>query len=404
MAKDHVLSIELILMIAAVVAMLCQRLRLPYSVGLVAAGIVLAFVPHEESLPLSRDLLFTVFLPPLVFEAALQLHWKEFRRNLPVTLLLAFPGVVIASAVVALGVHFALGWGWMAAAMFGVLISATDPVAVIAAFKELKVQPRLALLVESESLMNDGTAAVGFAILATIAQGMSTTPTGVTGQLLWMVLGGVTVGGLLAGALLLLAGRTNDHLVEITLTVLTAYGSFILAEHFAMSGVLATLAAGMVVGNFGWSGAISPNGRGHVRDFWIFVAFLVNSVVFILIGTSEAHQPLALYAAAAAMAIVLVLVGRALAIYPLCGLLERSSLRVPLGYQHVLFWGGLRGALALALALGLPASLPERNEVVATAFAVVAFSIFAQGLTMPWLIARLGLSDRRAGRAEGPKS
>jgi CPA1 family monovalent cation:H+ antiporter len=189
-------------------------------------------------------------------------------------------------------------------------------------------------------------------------------------------------------------------LVEITLTVVTAYASFIFAEHLGMSGVLATLTAGLMVGNFGWSGAISDSGRSHVRDFWVFVAFLVNSIVFILIGTSEAHQPLGLYAAAAGVAILLVLTGRALAIYPLCALLYRSAVKVPLGYQHVLFWGGLRRALALALALGLPASIPERNEVVATAFAVVAFSIFAQGLTMPWLIARLGLSDGRVKAKE----
>ena len=391
MEQTHILTLGAILFTASIVAMLCSRLRLPYSIGLVGAGILLALLPVQLNLPLSRDLIFEIFLPPLVFEAALQLPWGRFRRELPVTLLLAFPGVVIAAAVVACGVHWLLGWSWMGAAMFGALIAATDPVSVIAAFKELKAPPRLRLVVESESLLNDGTAAVGFAILVALANGASATPLHVGGLLLWTVIGGVLVGAGVAGALLLLAGGTDDHLVEITLTTLAAYGSFLLADWLDMSGVLASLTAGLMVGCIGWRGALSEEGRGHVTAFWTYVAFLVNSIVFILIGGNEAHLPLRDFAGAALIATLLVLVGRALAVYPLSALLARTSLRLSMGYQHVLFWGGLRGALALALALAVPASVPERSDIVVVAFAVVAFSIFVQGLTMPWLIRRLRL-------------
>jgi monovalent cation:H+ antiporter, CPA1 family len=392
-------TLGLILLTASLVAMLCRRLQLPYSVGLVVAGIVLA-LPRGIELPLSRELIFTVFLPPLVFDAALHLKWPAFRRELPVTALLAFPGVVIAAATVAIGLHFLLGWSWIGSAMFGVLIAATDPVSVIAAFKEIKVQPRLILLVEAESLLNDGSAAVGFTILVPLAAGHAGTPAAIAGALAWIIIGGVAVGAGLARLLLLVAGRTVDHLVEITLTTIAAYGSFLLAERFGMSGVLASLTAGLLVGNVGWKGAISESGRGHVLAFWEYAAFLANSVVFILIGSHEAHQLRTIFSFTAGAAIAVVLFGRALAVYSLCALLIPTSLRVDLRYQHVLVWGGLRGALALALALALPQSIPERQEIVVMAFAVVAFSIFVQGLTMPIFIRRLGLTARTGAASD----
>ncbi|MDG4897708.1 cation:proton antiporter [Mesorhizobium sp. WSM4976] len=389
-------ALGLILLTASLVAIISRRLRLPYSVGLVAAGIALSFVPGGAELPLSRDLIFTVFLPPLIFQAALEIEWRHFRINLPVTALLAFPGVAIAAAVVALGMHWLLGWSWMGAGLFGALIAATDPVSVLAAFKEMKVQPRLALLVESESLLNDGAAAVGFAILVGVASGASATPGAIASSFVWIVAGGIAVGGAVAAVLLIIAGRTEDYLVEITLTTIAAYGSFLIAEKLGMSGVLATLTAGLLVGNVGWKGAISANARSHVLAFWGYAAFLANSIVFILIGGHEAHQPLGIFATSSAVAIALVLVGRVLAIYPLCAMLKPTSLKVDPKYQHVLVWGGLRGALALALALALPQGIAERGAIIVTAFAVVAFSIFVQGLTMPWFIKKIGLTATKA--------
>jgi CPA1 family monovalent cation:H+ antiporter len=386
-----IVTLGLILLVASFVAILSRRLKLPYSVGLVVAGIALAHMPSVAAPRLTRDLIFNVFLPPLVFEAALNLKWQSFRENLPLTIGLAFPGVVIAAMVVTAGMHFFIGWSWIGAALFGVLIAATDPVSVIAAFREMKVPPRLSMVVESESLLNDGAAAVGFALIVAIAAGADMGPVEIAGSLIWTILGGVGSGLLVAGVLLVVAGRTEDHLVEITLTTIAAYGSFQLAEHFQMSGVLASLTAGLLVGNAGWLRAISEGARGHVLAFWDYAAFLANSVVFILIGSHEAQQPISLLSGASAIAVLLVLLGRVVAVYPLCALFALSRLRIDFAYQHVLVWGGLRGALALALALALPNNVAERREIIVAAFAVVAFSIFVQGLTMPWLISRLGL-------------
>ena len=400
MSDALTIRLGLILLVASVVAMVSRRMRLPYSVGLVAAGIALALLPIGIGLPMSPDGIYTLLLPPLIFEAALQIHWPPFRRELPVVLTLAFVGVGIAAAVVAVGMHLLIGWGWLGAAMFGCLIAATDPVSVIAAFKEMKVQPRLSLLVQSESLLNDGTAAVGFSVLVALAGGVTAEPVSIAGLLLWKVVGGVIIGGGLAGGLLLLAGRTEDHLVEITLTTITAYGTFLIAERFEASGVLASLAAGMVVGNIGTRGYLSRSGRDHVFSFWEYAAFLANSLVFILIGLHEAHQALGLSTQMVDVAIALVLVGRVAAVYPLCAIFCRSRLAVSQSYQHVLVWGGLRGALALALALALPANLVERDEIIVAAFAVVAFSIFVQGSTMPPLIRGLGLMRREDAAAK----
>lgn len=385
-------DLGLILVVASLVAMLSRRIGLPYTAGLVLAGMALALFPAGADLPLSQPLIFNVFLPPLIFEAALQLKWRRFREQMPLTVVLAFAGVAISAAVVAAGMRWGLGWSWLGAAFFGVLIAATDPVSVIAAFKEMRAEPRLGIVVESESLLNDGVAAVGFALLLGVTAGQPLEAGGVAASFAWTVFGGLGAGMAVAGGVLLIAGRTEDHLVEITLTTVAAWGSFLLAEHFHASGVFAALAAGLIVGNIGWMGSISDAGRAHVVGFWEFAAFLANSCLFILIGSHEAHQPIALVSAALALAIVLTLIGRAAAVYPLALLFRPTRLRLPATYQHVLVWGGLRGAVGLALALAVPESVPERAEIVVLTFGVVAFSIFVQGLTMPPLIRRWRLT------------
>jgi CPA1 family monovalent cation:H+ antiporter len=389
MTSFSLAPIGMLLLVACLIAMLTRRFGWPYSVGLAAAGAGIAYLPDAPQLPLSRDLIFNIFLPPLIFEAALQLDWKPFRRELPVTLILAVAGVAIAASVVAAGMHWLVGWSWLGAAFFAVLIAATDPVSVIASFRELKVEPRLSMLVESESLLNDGVVAVLFAVLLAIVVGGSSSTASVLGDFLWTMGGGVVIGLLSGGAVLLIAGRTEDHLVEITLTTVAAYGSFLAAEDLHASGVLASLTAGLVIGNVGRLGAISHKGHGHLRDAWDYFAFLANSFVFILIGMNVARMPVGLpWLTTGAIAVVLVLVGRAAAVYSLSTAFRRSRLAVPTRYQHVLFWGGLRGALALALALALP-KIPERGAIILMTFLVVAFSLFVQGLTMPTLVRRL---------------
>ena len=379
-----------LLFVSAVVAMLTRRMHLPYTVGLVLAGMVLYFAHVYIKWRLSRDLIFFVFLPPLVFEAALFIHWREFRKELPVVTLLATAGVVLAASVTALGMRYALSWDWGSAMIFGTLIAATDPVSVIATFKESKVPGRLRMLIESESLLNDGTAAVAFVAVLGLLTGGHETVLSISGALFVTIVGGVLIGAGVAYLFMLLAGRTPDYLVEITFTTLAAYGSFFVAEHYHCSGVLAALAAGLVVGNFRSSGSISTTGRHALGPFWEYLAFVANSLIFLLIGAQEAQQHFQGLWIPVLLAIALVTLGRAVAIYPLCALFARSRLKVDLRHQHVLFWGGLRGALALALALSLPDDLPHQNVIVVITFAVVAFSVFAQGLTITPLMRRLG--------------
>jgi CPA1 family monovalent cation:H+ antiporter len=389
-----------LLLVACLIAMLTRRLGLPYIVGLVAAGFLIALLPHGPNLPLSRGLIFNILLPPLVFEAALQLDWRRFRDELPLTLTLAFAGVAIATIVVAAGMHFLIGWSWIGASLFGVLIAATDPVSVIAAFREMHCEPRVSMVVEAESLLNDGVAAVGFAVLSVVAAGASPAASTVVPFFFWTLLGGVGIGLGVSAAILLVVGRTDDPLVEITLTTIAAYASFLIAEHFYASGIISALAAGLLTGSIGPSRVFSERGRDRVHWAWEYFAFLANSIVFILIGMNVASQPIhRLGSTAAAAAVLLVLAGRALSVYPLSALFHWSRWRLRPALQHTLFWGGLRGALALALALAVPPTVIERNAIILTAFVVVAFSILVQGLTMPWLINRLRLGRKELHEA-----
>jgi CPA1 family monovalent cation:H+ antiporter len=385
-------TIEVLLLIAAVVAMLVRRLRIPYSIGLVVAGIGLALLPFSSGIQLTKELLFTTLLPPLIFEAAFQIRWPELKKDLSVVLLLATIGVAISAAATAVGMHYAVSWPWTSAIVFGLLIAATDPVSVIATFKEAKIHGRIRLLVEAESLFNDGTAAAAFTLALVFAAGESTGMFGVAKTFGFVIFGSITCGAVVAGLVLMLIGATQDHLVEMTFTTVAAFGSFLLAEHFHGSGVLATLTAGLIIGNVGHL-PISSTGRRVVVDFWEYAAFVANSLIFLLIGLRLPKQNYRAALVSAAAAIAIVIIARAGAVYPLSLLVSRSRHRITLRHQHILFWGGLRGALALALALGIPETMPNRQEIITVAFAVVAFSIIVQGLTIIPLLRRGATND-----------
>lgn len=396
--------IEVLLLIAAVVAMVARRLRLPYTVGLTLAGLALAFAPISREIELTKELIFTAFLPPLIFEAAFHMNWRELKKDALVVLTLATLGVLLAAGLTTAGIYFVAGWSWSAALLLGILISATDPVSVIATFKEAGVKGRLRLLVEAESLFNDGTVAVLFGVALAATVGASAHGTGeaelsalgVVQSFAVIVVGGVLCGAAVGGGVLLLAGRTKDHLVEITFTTVAAYGSFLLAEEFHFSGVLATLTTGVLIGNAGSLGAITDKGREAVQSFWEYVGFVANSLIFLLIGLRLGVEKLSAVWLPALITIVFVTLGRAVAVYACCALFGLSARRVSSSHQHVLFWGGLRGALALALALGLPDNVPQHDAIISVAFAVVAFSVIVQGLTISPILRRLGeISPRR---------
>jgi len=222
-----------------------------------------------------------------------------------------------------------------------------------------------------------------------LASGERLTSLGIAAMLLKTIGGGVLCGAAVALGALLLAGRTGDHLVEITFTTVAAYGSFLIAEHFGLSGVLATITAGLIMGNVKSFCSISERRREAVQTSWEYAPFVANSLIFLLIGM-QARQNFGAIWIPAVLAIGLVTLGRAVAIYSCCFLFARLSLRIRMKDQHILLWGGLRGAVALALALGLPPEVPHRDDIVTISFAVVAFSVFVQGLTITWFLRRMG--------------
>jgi len=384
--------------VAIVVAIIARRLRLPYTVGLVLTGLGLALLRVDVGVGLTHEIIFDVILPPLLFEAALNLRWSELRQDLAPVLTLATLGVGLSALVVAVGLTNGLGWPLAPAMAFGALIAATDPIAVIALLRETGVKGRLALLIESESLLNDGVAALLFVLVVpTLVDAVAEpTPWRLAAQIGLVGGGGLAVGVVCGAAAIFVAGRTDDHLIESALTAVAAYGSFLAADHFGASGVLATVAAGLMMGNLGVLAegagpfALSSQGRAFVVAFWEFAAFLANSLVFLMIGLALADVRVRSFAELA-IVIALALLGRAAAVYPLSLVFARSRWKIALAQQHFLWWAGLRGALALALALALPPATPYRDEILVAAFGVVAFSVLVQGLTAGLWLKALGL-------------
>jgi CPA1 family monovalent cation:H+ antiporter len=399
---EHLTKAVASLAVAMIVAIVARRLKLPYTVGLVIVGAVITLTRPDFGPHLTHEFIFDLILPPLLFEAALALSWKELLRDSVPLLTLAGVGTVVSAAVVAYACVALLGWPLPSALVFGSLIAATDPVAIIAMFKDNGVRGRLRLLVESESLLNDGAAAVLFVMALAWAEshGAGQGAGEIMLTLARIVLGGVAIGALVGGAAIIIAMGTAEHLVEVALTTIAAFGSFLFAEHFHFSGVLACVTAGLMMGNLGLlreddRSYLSERGREFVHGFWEYAAFLANSMVFLMIGVDVASTPFAEYGFALVFAVIAItLAARAAAVYPLSALFLPTRWRISFGEQHVLWWGGLRGALGLALALSLPESLPMRDVVVVATFGVVAFSIVAQGLTMPLLMRALGFTPR----------
>jgi monovalent cation:H+ antiporter, CPA1 family len=384
-----------LLLAATVVGVLARRLHVPYSVGLVIAGIGMALLPWHPSITLSRELVYTGLLPPLIFEAAFELRWEALRPNLVLVVALATVGVLLSALVTGAVMSGVAHWPVSAGLLFGILMAATDPVSVLATLREIGARGRLALLIEAESLLNDATAAVLFAIAMGFIDGNRVTYMAAAATLCATIAVGLLAGALVAGVVIVLVGRTDDHLFEVALTTVAAYGSFLLAEQFGGSGILATLTAGMLLGNLAprW-GIFSAAGDRAVRSTWEFITFLANSLVFLLIGLAEGREHLQGLWFTASVASIAVLLGRMTAVYPVCALFSQGAGRLGLQQQHALVWGGLRGALALALVNSIPESSPWRHPIVAVTFAVVAYSIVVQGLTCRPLL-------RLACRTEG---
>lgn len=381
-------TIEILLLVACLVAIIARRARIPYTVGLVIAGMTLAHFNVALPFELSRELIFSWLLPPLVFESAIHLRWRDLKPQLPVVSFLATVGVFAAALITTVLLVATVGLSWPAAITIGIVLSATDPVSVLALLKEAKLPARIHKLIEAESLLNDGTAAALFTLAPLIVAG-ATGLGGIVKLSAISIFGGIGVGIAVGLAALLLAKGTRDHLVETAVTILAAFGSFLAAEHFGASGILSTLAAGMVVGNARSLGAITEEGYEASDIFWEFAGFIANSIIFLLIGVGLDDLQVSGHVAIVVATIVASLIGRAAAVYLGCLPFRRSQHPVPLPVQHLLFWGGLRGALALALVLGLDPAAPDTALIRLVVFYAVAFSIIVQGLTVGRLIASL---------------
>lgn len=389
-----------LLIVAILVGLIARRFKLPYSVGLVVAGVGLALLHVHIGIDFTPEFIFSVLLPPLLFEGALNISWEELRRDMSLVLSLAVLGVFISALLTCLGMVYLLGWPWQVAAVFGALIAATDPVSVIALFKNMHIDGRVPFLLKTESLFNDGVAAVLFAVALTFASTSFREVhfAGILFQFLFLVAGGLLVGILCGTVGIIATYRTDDHLLEAAITTVIAYGSFLVAGLLGVSGVLATVTAGLWIGNIGFRDGVgaffTERGRVFVVEFWEFVAFLADSVMFILIGLRVATIPLASFGwYTLFVAIGLVFLSRAFAVYPIAWLFLKTRWAIPISGQHVLWWGGLRGGLALALALSLPAHIPMHDEIMGVTFAVVIFSVLVQGLSMPFLVKKSHLED-----------
>jgi CPA1 family monovalent cation:H+ antiporter len=388
----------LLFVVATAVALAVRRLYLPYTVALVIAGLVLGLVHLFPAPALTKNLLFSIFLPGLIFEAAFRIDFREFWRNRITIVSLAVPGVIASTALIAVilapvanALDLVQGFTWHHALVFGALISATDPIAVVGLFRSLGAPRRLTMLLEGESLLNDGTAIVFFTLSLSLLSGTLVTPGQIALEFVTVVGMGAVVGAAIGLTASVLLRRVADPMIQITLTTIAAYGSFVTSEALHFSGVIATVAAGLICGNYGYGAGIPLSGRLAVDTFWEYIGFALNSIIFLLIGLEIRLPTLLSYWLPIVVAYLVVTVGRTLVIAAGHGAVRLTKERFPWRWGVVLTWGGLRGALPMVLALSLPASLPYRDLIVAMTFGVVILSILLQGASMSALMRRFGV-------------
>lgn len=381
-------TLTMLLLLASLVAAWIGYLRIPYTVGLVLAGVALDVVGVLPPTTLTPDLFLWVLLPPLLFEAAFILRWDHLRPVAPTIVILATIGVVLSALVTAAVLALAVGLPWTVAALFGATVAATDPVAVVAFFRRSGVDPKLRALIEGESLLNDGTSVVLVGVLTeTLATGQPNAAAAI-GNFCFIALGGLIV-GILVGLLgSVLQRGLSDHLAETTLSVVVAYGSFLLAHHAGVSGVLAVVAAGSVLGNFGRRFGMSSRAREEIDGLWEFLAFVANSLVFLLLGVAVHPNAIQGLLPVTVVGVIGMLAGRACVSYGL-GSLTAAAWRIPsLNWRHVLFWGGLRGALPVVVAISVssePGIPPLFQSLV---LSVVVVSLVFQGISLEPVLRR----------------
>jgi len=401
---NQVTTILWLLIAVTVVAVLTKYIRLPYVIALVLTGLVIALVPGIPTVTLTPDLIVIVFLPALLFEAAYNLSFEQLKENVRFISALALWGVLGTVAIIAGLLIWLVGLPWETALIFGSIVGATDPVSVVATFRKLGLPHRLTVLIEGESLFNDGTALVIFNLLVGIAVAGKFSVWESLGQFVIVAAGGLVLGIVIGYLGLTLLSTLDDYLTEILVTIVVAYGTFLLAEQIGVSPALAVVAAGLLVGNFGQEKAMSETSRAAIGLSWEFFGYLANSLIFLLVGLQIRAIDFSPYWGIIGLGIGATLISRILVISffsNLANLVSRRPL-IPFNWQLLMVWGGLRGALSLALALSLPTVLangspfPERDKLLVMTFGYILFSLLVQGLTIEPLTKLLGMG-RQSG-------
>ena len=377
--------------IATAAGLVFRRLRVPYTVLLVVVGLGSVLVTPTLHVDVSPEVILIVFLPGLVFESGYRLDVGELRRTSGAIAFLAVPGVIITAAVVAIVLTMATGMPVELGFLVGAMLAATDPAAVIATIKRMRAPERLSTLIEAESVFNDGTAIVVFTVaVAALGGGLSLADAGIT-LVVTVVVSSVI--GLVAG---FIAGRvirlSDDHLVELSITLVLAYGTYVLADSLHMSGIIATVVAAIMFGILARRGAMSERAKEAVDTVWEFAAYLLTALLFVLIGLTIDLGSLTAAIVPIAWGIVAVVGSRALIVYGMVGgasrMLRGAAQRVPTGWLHVMIAAGMRGAVSVALALSLPATVPQRELLVEVTFGITLFTLIIQGLALDPIVRR----------------
>lgn len=402
----------LALIISLVVALFSRHFRLPYTLILVIVGLIIGILPILTDVHLEPDAVLFLFMPALLFEGAINVHIRQLRADWLPIFFLAVPGLGISLALIAASLHWGIGLPWLLALLVGAMVSPTDPVAVIALLKQMHIPTRLTSLIEGESLFNDGVGSAAYEIVLGLllpTLGISSAVSnsslwGIIGETLWLVLAGPLLGASFGWLVVMLLKRVSDYdyLIQLTTTLSVAYGAYLLGDVLHTSGLLAVVGAGLVMGNYGKHATLQPREKA-TRDVWEFIGYLANSILFLLLGIQIGSGFHLSSFIGILLAILGVIMGRVVMVYifaPLSDLIARRSSHgaseatiplpspqpIPLQWRPLIALVGLRGALSIALVLGLPANLTQKPLLEDMVYGVVFVTLLVQGLALRFLL------------------